>query len=119
MDKHLDIILGILLLFILIAFIFYKKQKAKKPLFVLYYAPWCGFCKRAKPEFDKINLPYVECRSVNCDSTFHKREVEQMGIDSYPTFYLFKDGNLNKNTATRYDGERSCKHMEEFLKSSY
>lgn len=117
MNKQLSIIFGIFILFCFIVFT-YLKSNNRKPLFVLYYAPWCGFCKRAKPEFDKVNVSTVDCRSVNCDSTYHKNEVELMGIDSYPTFYFFKNGIVNKDTAIKYDGERSREHMEAFLKSN-
>ena len=29
-------------------------NRSRKPIFVLYHAPWCGACKKFKPHFDRV-----------------------------------------------------------------
>lgn len=55
---------------------------------VEFYASWCGYCKKQEPilkEMDKIWIG-----KVNTDES---AEIAiRYGINSFPTFILFKDG---------------------------
>ncbi|KAF8564118.1 hypothetical protein P879_11900 [Paragonimus westermani] len=63
---------------------------------VMFYAPWCGHCKKLKPSFiaagkrlaamtDNIALALVDC-------TAQEGICGEFGVKGYPTIKLFKDG---------------------------
>ncbi|XP_051139139.1 protein disulfide isomerase-like 5-2 [Andrographis paniculata] len=76
-------------------------------LFVDFYAPWCGHCKRLAPELDKaapvlagLKQPIVVAK-VNADK--YKKLASKHEIDGYPTLKIFMHG-----VATEYYGPRKA-----------
>ena len=72
----------------------------------MFYAPWCGHCKKAKPEFTAAaehfsDDPKVELAAVDC--TTNKQVCTSMGVGSYPTFKYFNYYRSSKP----YDGGRT------------
>ena len=79
----------------------------KKSL-VLFYAPWCGHCKTAMPEFDKLKNNYkgdAVIKKINCDE--NKDLAEKHGIKGFPTIRLYKNGMSNHQDYKEYNGERT------------
>lgn len=72
---------------------FQQKLESDKPLFVDFWAPWCGPCMMTKPILDKLGKEFaenVEFLPVNAD---HSREVlEQYRIFGIPTVIAFQNG---------------------------
>ena len=67
----------------------------------MYYAPWCGHSKKAKPEMDKFisghdgtNEKGVNVSATIVNSDDNKDEVKKQGVSGFPTFkaHLIKDG---------------------------
>ena len=59
----------------------------------MFYAPWCGHCKNAKPEYEKSAEHYKEDRKVwfaGVDCTIEKKSCEQFDISGFPTFRYTK-----------------------------
>lgn len=86
------------------------------PIFTMYHMNWCGYCKMAKPEFDKLMTDpiqeKVQIRSVEGEeSKENAEECSQKNISGYPTFILTKDGE-----DTKYQGERTKEGFISFLK---
>lgn len=83
----------------------------KKPMFVKFYAPWCGHCKRMAPDWTSLaNEASNESVSIaKCDLTVHNGVAEQMKIRGFPTLKLFADG-----VAYDYQGPRTLADMKEF-----
>ncbi|MBN8582605.1 MAG: thioredoxin [Anaerolineae bacterium] len=72
---------------------FQQKLESNKPLFVDFWAPWCGPCMMTKPILDKLGKEFaedVEFLPINAD---HSREVlEQYRIFGIPTVIAFQNG---------------------------
>lgn len=72
---------------------FQQKLESDKPLFVDFWAPWCGPCMMTKPILDKLGKEFageVEFLPINAD---HSREVlEQYRIFGIPTVIAFQNG---------------------------
>jgi len=85
---------------------------------VMFYAPWCGHCKKLKPEFDRaskdllandppVNLAKIDCTEVGKD-TCNRFEVR-----GYPTLKIFRGGELSQD----YNGPRDASGIVKFMKS--
>ncbi|BES97186.1 Thioredoxin [Nesidiocoris tenuis] len=66
--------------------------KKKKHALVMFYAPWCGHCKRAKPEFTNAAEHFKDSSKVALaalDCTKHSSVCKAVGVEGYPTFKYF------------------------------
>lgn len=88
--------------------------KKKKHVLVMFYAPWCGHCKKAKPELmnaakhdaDNNKIAYA---AVDC--TVHTSVCNQFDVHGYPTFRYFNYGKKD----FKYTGGREAKDFIQFM----
>jgi thioredoxin 1 len=85
--------------------------KAGKPVFVDFYADWCGPCQMAAPIVDKLAKEYegkVEVVKVNVDE--NQATAGEFGVMSIPTVIVFKDGEEFERK-TGFPGEQGYRDM--------
>ncbi len=73
----------------------------------LFYAPWCGHCKKTIPEWDKfksMNKTDVKIVKIDCDK--YPELAEKHGIKGYPTIYFLPYGLNNPMDRIEYKGDR-------------
>ena len=66
--------------------------KGDKPLLVDFWAPWCSYCRRIGPAYDRIarQLENVEVVKINIDEEPALAEAEH--IEVIPTLVLYRGG---------------------------
>ena len=74
---------------------FQQAMNEGKTILVDYWAPWCGYCRRIGPAYEKIGEEYANrliIAKVNIDE--EPLLAQQQNIDVIPTLILYKDGKL-------------------------
>jgi protein disulfide-isomerase-like protein len=92
----------------------YENDK-NEPCFVMFYAPWCGYCKKTMPEWDKLESSYKKCPilKVNCDE--NKELAKIHNVQSYPTIKYLPKGLNSSDGAKDYEGNRTMSDFSKFL----
>merc|ERR1712196_386514 len=56
-------------------------------LLVMFFAPWCGHCKKMKPAFASasMHLADQDITLAQVDATAVKDVAQEQGVSSYPT----------------------------------
>ena len=123
-SKFLITLLIIVSLLVAVVYcVFYRKNETfsiEEPdtaTITMYHVDWCGYCKKAMPEFKKlkeyhgqiINDSILHVKIVDCDEETELAEKEN--IKSFPTIKL-----NHKSKTHEYDGDRTFKGFMDFLK---
>jgi protein disulfide-isomerase-like protein len=95
---------------------FNKFLKKKKHTLVMFYAPWCGHCKAAKPHYMSAAEAFKDHKKkafAAVDCTKSKDICSEYEVQGFPTFKYFSYG---KKLAD-YSGGRTEEDFKEFMES--
>ncbi|CAD7925964.1 unnamed protein product [Amoebophrya sp. A120] len=89
-------------------------DKALKPMFVKFYAPWCGHCKAMAADWDKLAEQATGAVIAKVDATVEREAANLMKVRGFPTLTLF-----DKNVMYSYNGPRTLDAMLQFANGGY
>ena len=88
--------------------------------FVMFYAPWCGHCKRLTPMWDQFAEQHghpdsnLRVARINCDDSENSNLCTVYDIAGYPTVLFLKGNKYYK-----YRGERNIEAFVRFAEGAY
>lgn len=70
---------------------------------VEFYAPWCGYCQMLAPAYEEAasQLKKDELPLAKVDCTKEDKVCDEMGVDSYPTLKVLRNGAFSSYNGTR------------------
>mmetsp|Transcript_31753 Transcript_31753/g.66567 ORF Transcript_31753/g.66567 Transcript_31753/m.66567 type:complete len:219 (+) Transcript_31753:243-899(+) len=91
----------------------YDAETAGKSVFLKFFAPWCGHCKKLKPDWDKLMDEFAGSASqlvadVDC-TTEGKPLCDEAGVKGFPTLKWGDPSDLQD-----YQGGRSLDDLKKF-----
>ena len=91
-----------------------------KKTLVLFYADWCGHCKKFMPEWDNEVTPEItplgiQVVRVNVGGNTAEEEAlkNEYKVKGFPTIVYIKNG-----TPIEYDGPRSKEEIKKFCSTA-
>ena len=72
---------------------FEQMMKGDQPVLVDFWAPWCGYCRRIGPAYERIAQEYSDrlvVAKVNIDEESQLAEAEH--IEVIPTLVMYRNG---------------------------
>lgn len=89
-------------------------RKETRPVLIMFYAPWCGFCKQLKPEYSKAATT-LKGKAVLAAIDVNRPENTPVraafNITGFPTLHYFKNGEWGST----YDGENKHDDLVNFV----
>ena len=74
--------------------------KSEKPMLIVFYVDWCGYCLKFMPKFNILNKLYADKFNfvmLNVEaSEYNKMLAKRVGIAGYPTVYILDPKYDNK-----------------------
>jgi len=88
-----------------------------KDVFVEFYAPWCGHCKRLTPIWEKLAAAFKTEKEVviaNLDADAHKDLGSRYDVTGFPTLIYF---SKTDKSGDRYNGGRELNELVAHINS--
>ena len=94
-------------------------ETSTKPVFLDFWADWCGPCKMLGPTFERLAEQYggqVTFAKVNVDDA--PDIANKFGIRSIPTLVLLKDGNVVEKVVGMRSEQELSQVLSQYLKGN-
>jgi len=88
-------------------------NNSDKPVFVDFYATWCGPCKKLVPNFETFANSNEDVLSAKADVDTMRDILDKLNILSVPTLVLFSGGKEVK----RRSGYMTVNEMNDFVQA--
>jgi len=97
----------------------FVSQVSGSPHFVMFFAPWCGHCKRLAPAWEELAAKMnkdveKEVTIAKVDCTEATALCSAQDVTGYPTLKFFKNG-AEKDDGVKYRGQRDIASLEKFI----
>ncbi|XP_033726547.1 thioredoxin domain-containing protein 5-like [Pecten maximus] len=100
----------------------FSTEIARIPHFVMFYAPWCGHCKRLSPVWDELaqffNKDFGMSKLIigKVDCTLETALCADHDVTGYPTLKYFKKEG---SESVRFRGSRGLREFQEFIEEQF
>merc|ERR1712087_414893 len=101
--------------YVLVGSEFEKVVGKDNDVFVEYYAPWCGHCKRLAPEYEKVGEAFGDVDSVIIAKADATENDFPEDIKGFPTLLFYPKGQTE---AVKYSGDRKQEAIIEWIKEN-
>ena len=96
------------------------EEHSNKPTLCFFGAKWCGYCKKFKPEWERLKsmqneLPVMLVEKEHTNES-HKPLFEQHKVKGFPTLTYCPNGIHNSKNCVVYKGDRKVVPILQFLK---
>lgn len=88
-----------------------------KGVFVKFFAPWCGHCKKMAPDWEQLAGVYAdsntfEIAEMDCTVETNQEVCKAQGVKGFPTLKAFPIGS---DQSEDYKGERTFEGFKAFV----
>lgn len=97
--------------------------KSDKPMVVMFYVDWCGYCRKYMPIFGEIankNKSKYSFVTINCDNPQYINMVKEFNIIGFPTVFVVDkkyDLRFSVQMASMTDDLIMQQELNRYLKS--
>jgi len=100
--------------YVLVGSQFHEIIGKDKDVFVEFYAPWCGHCKKLAPEYEKLGDAFADVKDIVIAKIDATENDTPEDIRGFPTLVFYPKG---QTVGVKYQGDRSLDAMIVWLKS--
>ncbi|KAJ2083478.1 hypothetical protein H4R24_000751 [Coemansia sp. RSA 988] len=96
--------------------------RTSQPTFVKFYAPWCSWCQKLEPEYERAatrTRGIAQFYAVNCDDDKNKALCARHNVEGFPMLKVLTEKRTKRGNRRQvdYQGARKASAMAQFARS--